>query len=132
MVKKIGMTKEERKTMTRWTNQFSWYSSIHRHDPWVHDDNHKTSAVMTSILYQNNVKFIKKNWQILNFILRIENQCTYPPTFHEMILHTFGSHHMHLIVRARHQLLWIGNVIVRHSVNKNKYFFKNKVSCKLI
>ena len=37
--------------MTRWINQFSWRRWIHHNDPRVHDDEHKTSVVITSILY---------------------------------------------------------------------------------
>ena len=39
--------------MTR-TNNLSWRRWIHRNDPRVHDDDHKTSVVMNLISYYYN------------------------------------------------------------------------------
>ena len=58
-----GKTKEERKTMIRWINQFSWCRGIHRNDPRVHDDDCNTFIVMTSILC-NMILFQKLNCNI--------------------------------------------------------------------
>ena len=42
-----GYTKEEIKL---WHDELISFMVQHRHDPWVHDDDHRTSVVMTSIL----------------------------------------------------------------------------------
>ena len=40
--------------MTQLTNWFSWCRLIHPNCPLSHDDDHKSSVVMTSILLQHN------------------------------------------------------------------------------
>ena len=49
-----GQKKEERKTLTRWTDRFPGCKRIHCNNPRIHDDDHKTSVVITSILLQHN------------------------------------------------------------------------------